>query len=144
MVPGTGAAASVLPCLGWARSHARLSGSAPPMALGLLKSNVSPIAVDFGVASLKVLQLSLGDAPALVAAASVETPEELIEKDGERLAWQAEQLPELMRGLGFKGKRAVCSVSANRTLVQHVQTPRLEGVSVFEAAKEQLRSMTGR
>lgn len=113
------------------------------MALGLLKSNASPIGVDFGVSSLKVLQLSLGDAPSLVAAASIETPDELIEKDEERFAWQADQLPALMKGMGFKGKRAICSVSAVRTLVQHVPTPKIEGLSVLDAAKDQLRTMTG-
>lgn len=114
------------------------------MALGLFQSNVSPIGVDFGVSSLKVLQLSLGDAPTLVAAACIETPEELIENDADRFAWQAEQLPAVMKGMGFKGKRAICSVSAQHTLVQHVPTPKVDGLSVLDAAKEQLRAMTGR
>lgn len=114
------------------------------MALGLFQSNTSPIGVDFGVSSLKVLQLSLGDAPSLVAAACIETPEELIDKDDERFAWQADQLPAVMKGMGFKGKKAICSVSAMRTLVQHVPTPKIEGLSVLDAAKEQLRVMTGR
>jgi Tfp pilus assembly PilM family ATPase len=114
------------------------------MALGLFQSNVTPIGVDFGVSSLKVLQLSVGDAPTLVAAACIETPDELVEKDDDRFAWQAEQLPAVMKGMGFKGKRAICSVSAQRTLVQHVPTPKIEGLSVLDAAKEQLRVMTGR
>lgn len=113
------------------------------MALGLFQSNTSPIGVDFGVSSLKVLQLALGDAPSLVAAACIETPEELIEHDAERFAWQADQLPAVMKGMGFKGKRAICSVSAVRTLVQHVPTPKIEGISVLDAAKDQLRTTTG-
>lgn len=110
---------------------------------GLWRSNASPVAVDFGVGVMKALQLSLGDSPGLVAAASLETPDELLDKDAERLAWQAVHLPAMLKGAGFKGKRAVCTVSATRTLVQHLQVPRVEGVSLNDAVKEQLRQTTG-
>ncbi len=111
---------------------------------GLLKANLSPVAVDFGVAGLKALQLSAsGDAPNLVAAGLVPTPEELIDKPEERLAYQVDELPKLLRECGFKGKRAVCSVSATATLVQHFFTPNT-GVNADAAIREQVRQITGR
>ncbi len=114
------------------------------MGLGFLKTTVSPIAVDFGVSSLKVLQLSLSEMPTLVAAAGLDTPEELIENDEGRLEWQAEMLPRLIKSAPFKGKRAICTVPATRTYVQHIPVPKVEGVEVKDAVAEQLRTLTGR
>ena len=68
------------------------------MSLGLSKGTISPIAIDFGVASLKVLQLADGDAPFVVASAYLETPSELLAKDSERLQYQFSALPKLLKG----------------------------------------------
>ncbi len=49
------------------------------MSLGLSKGTISPIAIDFGVASLKVLQPPTA-MPFVVASAYLETPSELLAK----------------------------------------------------------------
>ena len=85
---------------------------------GLLKASLSPIAIDFGVAGLKALQISLsGDSPSLVGASILPTPDDLTDKPEERLASQVEELPKLLRAGGLTGKRAGFSVSATVTRV---------------------------
>ncbi len=100
---------------------------APP---GLLRSAGTPIGIDFGTAALKALQLSSVDNPALISAASIETPEELRAEPARRLAWQMGQLPDLMRSAGFKGRRAICSLPSPLTMCKHLRFPKAEGVSL--------------
>ena len=117
------------------------------MSFGLNKPQVSPIAVDFGVSALKVLQVIPGnnnDSPTLIGAASLSTPDELLSDDQQRLAYQSEQLPKLMRGMGFKGKRAVCAVSALQSLTQSVQVQKAGNIPLADIVKEQLRQAIGR
>ncbi len=89
------------------------------MAFGMLQSNTAPIALEFGVGSLKALQLAPGEPPSLVAAACLETPEELRADHEARLAFQCEHVAGLLKNGGFKGKRVMCSIPAPFTLVQH-------------------------
>jgi type IV pilus assembly protein PilM len=91
-----------------------------------------PIAIDFGVGSLKLLQLADGDPPALVAAAAIDTPEPLISDHAKRFEFQFQALPRLLRGGGFKGKRAVCAIPAGQTFIKHMQFPRNDGVDLAE------------
>lgn len=115
------------------------------MAFGLTKTHVSPIAVDFGVSSLKIAQVQSCDGQQkLLAAVSMDTPPELLENDQERLTFQADSMAKLMRGVGFKGKRAQCAVSALGTVVQSVQVQKMPGVPLADMVKEQLRLVTGR
>lgn len=88
-----------------------------------------PIAVDFGVGSMKVLQINPGDPPTLGAAACLETPEELIKKPLERLQYQSQNLPRLIREGGFKGKRAVCAIPAWKTMCKNIQFAKQDGMS---------------
>lgn len=108
------------------------------MSLAMLKASTSPIALDFGVSSLKALQLEGGDDPTIIAAAALETPEELLVSDSDRLAYQLRSLPALLKGAGFKGKRAVCSISATRTLVQQFMVPDLPGKGASDMLRQQL------
>ena len=89
-----------------------------------------PIAVDFGLRTLKVLQLSRGEPPSLVGAASIETPEDLLFDTGKRLAFQAEALPKLIRQGGFRGRRAVCAIPSSMAVCKHLQLQRADGVSL--------------
>lgn len=114
------------------------------MAFGIRKPSVSPIAVDFGVSALKVIQIEPGPTPRLIAAAALETPYHLLHDDEQRLTFQRSSLPKLIRGGGFIGKRAVCSVSSLRTLVQSVQVQRTQGVPITDLVNEQIKQITGR
>src|SRR5690554_2168304 len=101
---------------------AGLRGERPPdaprrrrgqgMLLGRLSSEVQPIAIEFGIGALKALQITSTDPPALVAAASIETPDELRGDHGKRFEYQSQALAKLLKAGGFKGKRAICSIPA--------------------------------
>ncbi|MEM8757403.1 MAG: pilus assembly protein PilM [Planctomycetota bacterium] len=93
-----------------------------------------PVGVDFGTYALKVMQLTGGDRPSLVSAASIDTPHDLLADPAGRLAFQTQQLPGLVRSAGFKGKRAVCLLPAPLTYTTHLQVPKgddnmIEGAS---------------
>ncbi len=114
------------------------------MSLGLTKGSISPIAIDFGVSALKVLQVADGEVPSIVASASLDTPAELLAKDAERLQYQFSHLPKLLKGKGFKGKRAVFSVPAAQTLVHHFMIPSSTGASREDLLAQQLVTIAQR
>lgn len=109
------------------------------------KGGLSPIVVDFGVSSLKILQIAYGDEPELVGAAQLETPAELLMRDKERVAYQLTQLPVAMRNGGFKGRRAMFSVSAAQTFVTRAMVPggAQSGGSLREALDQYLMMSVG-
>lgn len=92
----------------------RLTGS-------LFGSTARPIALDFGSAALKALQIENPDAPQLVAAASLSTPDELLTDHPKRMAWQLEQLPKLLRSAPFRGRKVIVGMPATQTFCKHVQ-----------------------
>lgn len=113
-------------------SLSSLRGLAPPT---LLKGGPTPIAIDFGAASLKLAQLSGPESPSLIAAAALETPDELRGHASRRLAWQMAQLPDLMRSGGFKGRRAICALPAPLTVCKHLRFGKADGVTIDAQVK---------
>ncbi len=111
----------------------------PDRAQRFLKATELPIAVDFGVGSLKVLQVAAGDAAgqltSLVAAGMIETPVELQTDPAKRLAYQAQALPKLMKNCGFKGKRMVCAIPASHSMCRHMQLPAGTPAAVASSAR---------
>ena len=107
-------------------------GKVRSAAMSTLHGGVLPIAIDFGVGSLKLLQLAAGDPPSLIAAASIDTPESLLSDHAKRFEFQFQALPRLLKGAGFKGKRAVCSIPAGQTFIKHMQFPRNDNVDLAE------------
>lgn len=112
-------------------------GSSLTASLGVRTSGLSPVAIDLGGASLKLLQLDTASngTASLVAAACLETPDALRADHGKRLAWQLEQVPRLMREGGFKGKRGVCAIPAMQTYCKHAQLPKVDGVNMDQAVQ---------
>lgn len=96
------------------------------MAFGLSKSRISPIAIDFGADSLKLLQIVPSDPPQIVAAARMEVPEHARTDPSARTAFFMEALKMALKSQGFKGKRAICAIPGYQTLVQHFQIARVE------------------
>ena len=100
-------------------------------------SGSRPIAVDFGTRALKVLQVGPGDPPALVAAARLPTPDQLLFNTSKRLDFQLQELPKLIERGGFKGRRVACLIPSSSTFCKHMQVALGEGVNaqaVLESA----------
>jgi type IV pilus assembly protein PilM len=93
---------------------------------GLLAGSVSPIGIDFGVGSLKLLQIVQGEPHALTAIAQVETPHEIMLDHAKRFEFQAQALSKLAKSGGFKGKRAICGLPAAQMFCKHMQFTKSE------------------
>ncbi|MCC5831192.1 MAG: pilus assembly protein PilM [Phycisphaeraceae bacterium] len=96
------------------------------MAWGLGKTRYSPIGIDFGVDRLKLIQILPGNPPQLVAMASAPIPPEFRQNPAARRGAVAALLKDLVKRGGFKGKKALCSISSLYTLVQHVPIGKAE------------------
>ena len=107
------------------------------MAWGWSKVRYSPIAVDFGADSLKLLQIIPSDPPQLVTSATLDLPEAARADHASRYAFYADSLKDLINSYPFKGKRVMCSIPAYQTLVQHLQIPRTDDQEGVEAQVHQ-------
>ena len=88
------------------------------MAFGINKPRLTPIAIDFGVDSLKMLQVSTSDETTqLVGAASVVVPKDARKENAARYAFMADALKALSRQQPFKGRRVMCAIPAFQTVV---------------------------
>ena len=94
------------------------------MGLSMLPTQLSPIAVDVGAASIKVLQVTLGERPSLHALAELEIPDPIRLDVDKRHSFLQSELPGLLRAHGFKGRRIVCSPLASQVVVQPIQVDR--------------------
>lgn len=113
------------------------------MSIPVLRSTPNILGIDFGVSSLKVLQIGAGDPPSLVGAALAPVPKELHDRPAERFAFHAQALGRLLRESGLRGKRAACTVSAATTLVQHMRVQGEEVAPVHQQIAHQLRERVG-
>lgn len=100
-----------------------LFGGGAPKSLPSL-----PIGIDFGLNSLKILQIAPGSPRSLVAACQVETPAELLSDPKRRLEFQFAQLPRVIREGGFKGRRATCAIPSANLFCKHLQFPKQDNV----------------
>ncbi len=101
------------------------------MALGFTKPKYSPIAIDFGADTLKLLQVTLGDPPQLVASACRVIPELYRDESAGRTTYIADALRDLLKSQPFKGRRAICSIPAYQTLIQQLELDKTDD-SEFE------------
>jgi type IV pilus assembly protein PilM len=113
------------------------------MGFGMFSAQTSPIAVDFGSARLKLLQLQMAERPALLAAAEVPVPTTAAGNQDQLLEFAAAELPKALRDSRFKGKRVVCTIPSCFTFIQHMQVNPMEGSSLEEAVKLQLQAQMG-
>ncbi len=110
------------------------------MAFAWTRPRLSPIGVDFGAHSLKLLQIVPGDPPQLVAAASIPTPDDTEHDAVARHAFYRDAIADALRTGPFKGKRAICSTPAHQTLIQHLQLTPGEDGNLIEQIDSELRS----
>lgn len=118
-------------------------GRVKDAAMQTINGSTLPIAVDFGVSSLKVLQLSAGDTPTLIAGAALETPDALLYDAAKRLAFQCQALPRLIKAGKFKGKRAACAIPAEQMFCKHMQFPRSDAAGLEEQVRSNVPQMLG-
>lgn len=108
------------------------------------QSGPSPIAIDFGTGSLKMLQVTTTETGStLLAAAALETPEDLLHDPAKRLLFQADAIGKLMKTGGFRGKRAVCAIPASLSFCKHMRVDRVPGASVREIVEAGLVQQFG-
>lgn len=119
-------------------SRARREGE-HDMAFGWSKTRYSPIAVDFGADSLKLLQIIPGDPPQLVAAACAEMPDEVRNDPAARHAFFSDALRSMLKLHPFKGHKAICSMPSYQTLVQTFQIARVDQEDFQTQIELQLR-----
>lgn len=96
------------------------------MVFGFLKNKISPIAVDIGTESIKVLQTEPGDEQVrLIAAASATIPEELRTQPRERSEFVAEAIRKILQQGNFKGTKAVTCLPASDMVFQHLRMAKM-------------------
>ncbi len=110
------------------------------MGLSMFAAQNSPIAIDFGSTSVKLLQVEPGESPEILAAVGLRVPDEIRGNTDKEIAYLEKQLPRMLRKGGFRGRRAICSIPCTDTLVQHIQVAETEGVDRDEVVKAQLQA----
>lgn len=87
------------------------------MAFGMNKSRLTPIAIDFGVDTVKMLQVSSGETTQLIGAGALVVPENARKDSAARYTFLADAVKELARQQPYKGKRVMCAIPAFQTFV---------------------------
>lgn len=87
----------------------------------MFKTSTSPVVADFGAGSVKLLQITEGETPAIVAAHVLEIPDEARGSADRRFAFLAEELPGVLRHGGFHGRRVICSPASSHFIVQQTR-----------------------
>lgn len=94
------------------------------MLWGISKTRYSPIGIDFGADSLKLLQVTLADPPQLVVAAAEPVPQESRGDLNLRMLFFTEALQQLFKQHPFKARRVICSLPSYQVLIHHLQVSR--------------------
>ena len=95
------------------------------MGFSFFQGSSPPIAIDFGSASTKLMQAKLGERPVLQAAAELPMPDSVRGDHAREVEYLQEFLPSLLSRAKCKGRRVVISVPGSKTLVQHMNLPKL-------------------
>ena len=90
----------------------------------MFQKTASPVVADFGSSSVKLLQLSGGETPGIVAAHELELPDEARGNPDRRFAFLSDQLPGILRQGGFLGRRIVISPASSHFIVQQTRIDR--------------------
>ena len=114
------------------------------MAFGLSSKNrTSPIAVDFGSDTLKVLQIDASARTEVVAAGAAVLPEEARGDHAARLAFLEESLKTLLRSLPFRGRRAMLAIPGFQTLIHNFTMARCDDEDIDAMVDLQLQERLG-
>lgn len=109
------------------------------MAFGWVQKNVSPIALDLGAESIKLLQIIADDPPKLHAAASIDIPYDARKNAELHRTFVSNALKELLRDGKFKGRRAIAAIGASHSHVQHVRLAKGDPSMIDQMLEIELR-----
>lgn len=109
--------------------------------MAIFSAQVSPIAIDFGSSSVKLLQI--GSDHELIAAAALDVPEEIRHDQDRLMQFYATEIPKTIRRERFKGRKVVTAVPSGQTFVQHMQVPMADGIPLDDLIKTQLQVEMG-
>ena len=113
------------------------------LSMSMFSAQTSPIAIDFGSSSVKLLQVSPGEDPSIQAAVGLRVPDPIrLDRDA-RIAYFETHLPRMFRKGGFRGRRVICSIPTMETLVQHMQVASALGIDREETVRAQLATQRG-
>jgi len=97
------------------------------MGFRWVQKNISPIGIDLGADSLKLLQIARDTrTPQLIGAGRVEIPQAVRKDPQAHSTFVADGIKQLLKQSKFKGKRVIASLSSAQTYVQHVRIPKCE------------------
>ena len=113
------------------------------MGISMFSAHASPIAIDFGSSSVKLLQIGTGERPSITAAAELPTPDELRAEPEGLFSFFAQSLPRILSEGRFKGRRAVLAVPSGQTFIQHMQLAGNENGSRDELFQQRLCEQMG-
>ncbi len=109
------------------------------MKFGFLRTASAPILADFGGSGLKLLQVSHGQTPSIVAAGFIPVPESMrLSSAEDRFAHFARELPNALKRGGFTGSRVVVAPLSAHMLVQHYQVAPAEGDALHASVLAQV------
>jgi len=111
--------------------------------VGSLRPGAIPLAIEFGVAGIKVLQLSGSNPSSIVSAAFLPTPDDLLDTPPKRLLFQMDALPKFLKGEKINATRATSLIPSGQMICKHLQIVPTEGVPIEQIAGAQLSAELG-
>ncbi|MBI1369396.1 MAG: hypothetical protein GC162_12175 [Planctomycetes bacterium] len=109
------------------------------MGFRWVQKNISPIGIDIGADSIKLLQIAQDDPPQLISAAAMTIPPEVRAQPATLLEYLGGALKELLKQGRFKGKRAIVSISSAHAYVQHVRLAKCDAAMIESLLATELR-----
>jgi len=106
-------------------------------------NRLTPIGINMGGEHVRLLQLTAGPDPQVVAAASRAVPADVRHDPHELVAYQSRAVSELYREGGFTGRSATVSIPAAAMFVQHLRLNRAEGTDADRQVFEHLQEALG-
>jgi len=113
------------------------------MGFSMFSASVSPIAVDFGTASVKLLQVSRDESPEIIAAADIPIPESVRNDSNRLIEFYVSEIPKAIQAGRFRGRKVITAVPSSQSLIQHMQVGVADNVSIDDAVKAQLQMQMG-
>jgi len=111
--------------------------------VGSMRPGAIPLAIEFGVSGIKVLQLSGTKPSSIVSASFMPTPDDLLDHPAKRLLFQMDALPKFLKGEKINATRAMSLIPSGQMVCKHLQIIPAEGVGIEQIAGAQLSTQLG-